>query len=346
MLLFTLMDIVKGANQIKKEAQEKISELESLARLEDLYSKLLGKKGKLADLTKQIPDLAPEERPEAGKVLNQVKDELGSLFAEKKEELAKSEETGERVWIDVTLPGKKPEQGTLHPITQTIEEIEDIFHRLGFVRRRYREAESDWYAFESLNMPENHAARDEWETFYVESERGDVVLTPHTSNGQVRELERVGVPVRMINISRCDRRQADVSHIPSFYQFEGLVVDKGINITHLKGTLDYFVREYFGRGREYRLRPTDFRFTEPSFEIDITCILCDGAGCRACKAGWMELGGAGVVHPTVLKNGGVDPREYSGFAFGWGVERVFAMRSGVDDIRKLYDNNVRFLRQF
>ena len=346
MLLFISMKIADTAKKIKKEAQEKLSKLKNVAGLEVLESEILGKSGKLADLTRKIPDLDPDERPEAGKVINQVKSELESLLAERKEELAESEEDSEKVWIDITLPGNKPEQGSLHPITQTIREIEDIFHRLGFVRRRYRETESDLYAFENLNMPENHPARDEWETFYVESKRGDVVLTPHTSNGQVRELEQVGVPVRMINISRCGRRQADVSHIPSFYQFEGLVVNKGINITHLKGTLDYFVREYFGESRNYRLRPTDFRFTEPSFEIDITCILCGGTGCRACSEGWMELGGAGVVHPQVLKNGGVDPNEYSGFAFGWGVERVFAMRSRVDDIRKLYANDVRFLRQF
>ncbi|MEA2020278.1 MAG: phenylalanine--tRNA ligase subunit alpha [Patescibacteria group bacterium] len=358
------MKVLEKIEKIQKEAQQRIKNVQSIRDLEDLEKLYLGKRGELTEITKSIPSLKEKERPKVGKKVNQAKSKLETTLKNKRNELKESggESRGE-VWLDVTLPGKKPKLGHLHPVTQTIHEIEDIFHRLGFVRRRYPEVETDWYAFESLNMPPNHPARDEWETFYIENPKFDppaggrsskaeydtrFVLTPHTSNGQVREMERVGVPVRMINISRCDRRQSDVSHIPTFYQFEGLVVDKDINITHLKGTLDFFVKEYFGEDREYRLRPYDFRFTEPSFEIDISCGLCHGKGCRYCTGGWSELGGAGMVHPQVLKNGSLDPKKVSGFAFGWGVERVFMMRENlnISDIRVLYENDIRFLRQF
>lgn len=354
------MSVLENIKKIEDTAKQEVKTAENLDKLEDLEKQYLGREGELTQITKSIPDLEKNVRPKVGKKVNQVKSALEKLIKSKTAELRETEKKSrEEVWLDVTLPGEKPKLGHLHPVTQTVHEIEGIFHRLGFVRRRYPEVETDWYAFESLNMPENHPARDEWETFYVQNpnvktqisnkkEKPNLVLTPHTSNGQVREMERVGVPIRMINISRCGRRQSDISHIPTFYQFEGLVVDKGINITHLKGTLDFFIREYFGNDRTYRLRPTDFRFTEPSFEIDISCGLCGGEGCRYCKGGWSELGGSGIVHPKVLKNGGLDPKKVSGFAFGWGVERVFMMRENlnIDDIRILYENDLRFLRQF
>jgi phenylalanyl-tRNA synthetase alpha chain len=221
----------------------------------------------------------------------------------------------------------------------------------------------DWYPFESLNMPPHHPARDEWETFFIEypgkpsrdPHKQKMVLTPHTSNGQVREMEKGKLPIRMINIAKCYRRQIDVSHTPMFHQFEGLYVDTNVSIAHLKGVLDYFAQHFFGPARKTRLRPFHFQFTEPSFEVDISCGICNGTGklkdgspCKLCKSGWLELGGAGMVHPVVLKNGGVDPDIYSGFAFGWGVERTFMMKSGtqLDDIRLLYSNDVRFLEQF
>jgi len=328
---------------LKKEFSQKLARAESLEKLEIIQEEFLGKRGRISELTRKLPEMEEAERREWGRELNKLKSELQSAFQEKK--TAFKIQNVECEEIDVTLPGTKTHLGHLHPITQTIHEIEDIFHRLGFVRRRYPEVETDWNAFEGLNMPKNHPARDDWETFYIGS---GVVLTPHTSSGQLREMKRVGVPVRMINISRCDRRQADLNHLPTFYQFEGLVIDKRINITHLKGTLDFFVKEFFGPKREYRLRPYDFRFTEPSFEIDVTCGLCLGKGCRYCKSGWAELGGAGMVHPTVLRNGGIDPTKFSGFAFGWGVERVFMMRDNLNigDIRILYQNDLRFLNQF
>jgi phenylalanyl-tRNA synthetase alpha chain len=247
--------------------------------------------------------------------------------------------------FDITQPGIKPEIGHLHLVTQTIWEIEEIFNSLGFYRVRYPEVETDWYAFESLNMPKNHPARDEWETFFITP---NVVLTPHTSSGQIREMERGKLPIKMINISKCYRRQIDISHVPMFHQFEGLYINKDVSIAQLKGVFDYFVKKFFSENRKIRLRPSHFRFTEPSFEVDINCSICMGRGCRFCKAGWVELGGAGMVHPQVLKNGGIEPNKYSGFAFGWGVERVYMMKSGINlpDIRLIYKNDLRFLNQF
>ena len=215
----------------------------------------------------------------------------------------------------------------------------------------YPEVEWDWYTFGSLNMPKNHPARDEWETFFIENlahpKYGEAILTPHTSSGQLREMERLKKPpIRMLNIAKCYRRQSDISHAPMFYQFEGLVIDKGINITHLKGTLNYFVKQYFGPERKTRIRPFHFQFTEPSFEVDVTCIVCGGKGCKVCKEGWMELGGSGMVHPIVLKNGGIDPQNYTGFAWGWGVERLLMMKHGIPDIRFLFNGDLRFLNQF
>ena len=331
-------------DQLKDEALATITGAGTPEALEAARVRYLGRKGIFSERMRELSQLAAGKRKTTGQILNAAKNEVAAALKNKGQALKESR-VGKGAWLDVTLPGKKPLTGHLHPITQTIYEIEDIFHKLGFVRRRYPEVETDWYAFESLNMPQNHPARDEWETFYINDK---TVITPHTSNGQVREMEQFGSPVRMINISRCGRRQSDLSHIPTFYQFEGLVVDQGINITHLKGTLDFFVREYFGKERAYRLRPTDFRFTEPSFEVDVTCGLCGGKGCRYCKAGWSELGGAGMVHPQVLKNGNLDPKKVAGFAFGWGVERVFMMRENLNipDIRVLYQNDLRFLEQF
>ncbi len=243
--------------------------------------------------------------------------------------------------------------GHIHLITEAIYEIASVFEKIGFVRVRYPEVEWDWFAFESLNMPKDHPARDEWETFFIDEpphpQYGQMVLTPHTSSGQVREMKRVKLPpIRMVNIAKCYRRQSDASHYPMFHQFEGLVVNKDISIVHLKGTIDYFAKNYFGKNRKTRLRPYHFQFTEPSFEVDITCDICEGKGCKVCKEGWLELGGAGMVHPTVLRNGGINPKEYSGFAFGWGVERVLMMRSGlkIPDLRLLYSSDLRFLTQF
>lgn len=331
--------------RIKNEALSLLIEIGSEKELEKLRVYYLGKKGKVNSLLKELKKLSDEERRSGGRLINELKEILEGEFGEAKKKLSKGKK---RERIDITIKGKKPDLGSLHIISRAIWEIEEIFKQIGFTRASYPEVENDWYAFESLNMPENHPARDEWETFFIEGKSG-LVLTPHTSSGQVREMEKRGrVPIRMINIAKCYRRQADVSHSQMFHQFEGLVVDKNISIVHLKGTIDYFVKSFFGKDRKSRIRPYDFRFTEPSFEVDVTCSVCKGKGCRLCKEGWLELGGAGMVHPAVLKNGGLDPGKYTGFAFGWGVERTYMMKEGlkVDDIRLLYRNDLRFLKQF
>jgi phenylalanyl-tRNA synthetase alpha chain len=333
----------------------------SVADLDAVETEQLGRKGELAVLLKSLGGLDPEVRKEMGMRANAVKGEITLALAARRRELQADAFAGlakaER--IDVTLPGQRPPEGHLHLTSQAIRDITEIFARLGFYRVRHPEVEWDWYAFEALNMPGDHPARDEWETFFMDApshgEKGRMVLTPHTSSGQVREMERREPPIRMVNISKCYRRQMDVSHTPVFHQFEGLLIDRDVNVTHLRGVLDFFARSYFGPERKTRLRPYHFRFTEPSFEVDISCGLCGGTGrlgdggkCRLCKEGWLELGGAGMVHPNVLRFGGLDPEEWGGFAFGWGVERTMMMRSGImlGDIRELYRNDLRFLRQF
>lgn len=332
-------------NKILEEAKKKIVEADGQKKIEEVRIEYLGRKGVINDL---IKSLDRESLREVGREINEVKKEIERGLEERKIELI---EKAENSAIDVTKPGVKRPLGSKHPINIAIEEIEDIFKRLGFVRRRYQEVESDWYYAEGLNIPKDHPARDDQETFYISD---DVVLTAHTSNGQLREMELMGKPpIRMINIGKTYRRQADASHSPMFHQFEGLVVDKGVNITHLIGVSNYFVKHYFGEDRKIRLRPHHFQFTEPSFEVDINCGICGGTGmvggkkCKLCKAGWLELGGAGMVHSKVLKNGGIDPNVYSGFAFGWGVERVFMMKTNVlDDLRDLYSLDLKFLSQF
>lgn len=339
---------------IKNEAMAQIMEAGSANELEEIRISYLGRSGKITSLIKKLKDLPVEERKEVGLLANDSKNAVVELLAEQKNRLSEAS----REWFDPTIPGIKPKRGYLHLVTKAIEEISKTFEQIGFVRVRYPEIEWDWFSFETLNIPKVHPARDTLETFFVEAPEhpkyGQMVLTPHTSSGQVREMNRVRptssgfIPIRMINIAKCYRRQIDASHVPMFHQFEGLVIDKGISISHLKGTLDYFARNFFGKERKTRLRPFHFQFTEPSFEVDITCGVCLGKGCKLCKSGWLELGGAGMVHPKVLKNGGIDPNEYSGFAFGWGVERTYMMKSGlsIPDIRLLYSSDLKFLRQF
>lgn len=334
------------------------------APVEELTTKYLGKKGKFNELAKEIRNVSPEDRKEAGQILNELKTAL-----EQHIQKLKDSQNTTVPWTDLTAPGQPPKLGHMHPVSQAMEEVTRIFERIGFTRVRYPEVDWDHYVFEALNMPPDHPARDEWETFFIEApidqKFGKVVLTTHTSNGQVREMERLNStpPIRMINIARCYRRQQDATHTQMFHQFEGLVVDKGITIQHLKGTLDYFAQEFYGPGTKSRIRPFHFQFTEPSFEVDFSCHICHGTGeveqkdgkdeiqktkCKFCKSGWHEVGGAGMVHPNVLKAGGIDPEEYTGFAFGWGVERTYTLKPGlnIDDIRLFYSGEMRFLEQF
>jgi phenylalanyl-tRNA synthetase alpha chain len=360
---------------LKNTAVSMILEAGSFEELEEIKLDLLGKSGKLTTLMKEMAKLPPERRPEVGRIANEVKTIIEDTLENAEGKFTQKRKNEAVSQIDVTDPGIRPPLGHLHPVTQAIEEISKIFERIGFYRVRYPEIEWDWYAFEALNFPDNHPARDDWETFFIDQEPhpkfGPVVLTPHTSSGQIREIERIlsseyrkkkeeageshTIEIKMLNIAKTYRRQSDVSHTPMFHQFETLVVGKNISIAHLKGTLDYFVKSYFGSSRKSRIRPYHFQFTEPSFETDVSCGVCNGTGmisktekCRLCKEGWLELGGAGMVHPNVLKNCGIDPSLYTGFASGWGVERVLMMKEGMelDDLRILYANNLEFLEQF
>lgn len=333
---------------LKNEALAQIIPATDPEELKRLRSHYLGKSGVLNQFAKELPNLQSEQKAETGQLFNEIKSAISDALASNSPPSSPKSQNH-----DLSLPGIRPPLGHLHPVTKAIEEISGIFEKIGFIRVRYPEVDWDWYAFKSLNMPHAHPARDEWETFFVDApphpKLGQIVLTPHTSNGQVREMERLGKPpIRMVNIAKCYRRQSDVSHTVMFHQFEGLVIDEGINITHLKGTIDYFVTQFFGLDRKSRLRPYHFQFTEPSFEVDVTCDICLGAGCKLCKEGWLELGGAGMVHPNVLQAGKIDPVKYTGFAFGWGVERTYMMKSGlkIPDLRLLYSNDIRFLNQF
>ncbi|MBI5044463.1 MAG: phenylalanine--tRNA ligase subunit alpha [Candidatus Levybacteria bacterium] len=345
---------------IKNNAVSLILDAGSEKELQEIKLQFLGKSGALTVALKEITKLPQESRPEIGKLANEVKKIIEESI-ENATQNFKSKKIEKIKKIDVTEPGIRPALGHLHLVTQAIEEITTIFEKIGFTRVSYPEIEYDWYAFEALNFPENHPARDDWETFFIDQtpdpKKGPILLTPHTSSGQIREMEKQvalqkqhgnDISIRMLNIAKTYRRQSDASHVPMFHQFETLVVGKDISITHLKGVLDYFVKSYFGESRKSRIRPYHFQFTEPSFETDVSCGVCNGKGCKLCKEGWLELGGAGMVHPNVLQNCGLDPKKYKGFASGWGVERVLTMKEGLklDDIRMLYSNNIEFLEQF
>ena len=342
--------------KVKKEFESVIDDVKDSVNLEEIRVQFLGRKGKIAEIMKGLPELAGDARKEIGQMANEIKKEIEGRFTGVEQMIERSERAArlDSEWIDVTAPGVKPEIGNTHLTSQAINEIVDIFEGIGFTRARHPEIDWDWYAFESLNLPKDHPARDEWETFFIadgdkvmQGEKGKVVLTPHTSNGQVRQMEKQQPPIRMININKCYRRQATLRHLPMFHQFEGLLIDKHITIADLKGTIDYFVKNYFGSDRETRLRPHHFRFTEPSFEVDISAEK-GRENEKMFKAGWLEIGGAGMVHPNVIKAAGLDPEIYSGFAFGFGIERTAMMKSGtnIKDIRVMYRNDMRFLEQF
>ncbi len=338
--------------RIKNTALSMILSTTDPMELEEIKLQFLGRSGKLTVAMKELPKIDPSKRKEVGILANEVKETIENALGEKTHE-TKTKIVREHIEkLDVTNPGIRPTLGHLHLVTQAITEITDIFERIGFSRVRYPEIEWDWYAFGALNFPEGHPARDDWETFFIDQDPskkyGPMLLTPHTSSGQIRELTTNKPPIKMLNIGKCYRRQSDVSHVPMFHQFEGLAIDENLSIVNLKGVLDYFVKSFFGPDRKSRIRPYHFEFTEPSFEVDLSCGVCGGEGCKLCKEGWLELGGAGMVHPNVLKNSGVDPGKYNGFAFGWGVERVLMMRDGIklDDVRMTYSTKLEFLEQF
>jgi phenylalanyl-tRNA synthetase alpha chain len=315
--------------------------------LSELRTRHLGKKSALAAAKKVIGRVAPEERAAFGQLVQSLEAELVQAIDRVEQNLKAHIEQARtaRESIDVTLPGRRPPYGHRHPITLVRERIEDIFVALGYVIEDGREIETDFYNFTALNIPDNHPARGEADTFYTND---GFALRSQTSTVQIHAMQRRGVPIRMIAPGRVFRRDTpDPTHNPMFYQVEGLCVDRGITMAHLKGTVTEFLRRMFGADTVTRFRPSYFPFTEPSAEFDFSCFKCKGAGCRICKnSGWIELGGSGMVHPNVLRAVGVDPQEFSGFAFGLGIDRMCALMYELDDIRLLFENDVRFLEQF
>ncbi len=326
-----------------KTSVEKMTDIKSLSELKVKY---LGKSGIVTDLLKGLKDYPKEERPQIGKFINQARDKVTELLSNADDVLkAKAVEMKlARESIDISLPSKKIELGALHPLTQVKNEIINAFLGLGFTIEEGPEVETDYYSFQALNIPKDHPARDMQDTFYISD---NVVLRPHTSPAQIRVMEKTAPPIKILSPGRVYRADDDATHSPMFHQIEGLVVDKGVTLCDLKGILDEFARTVFSSESKTRFRSSHFPFTEPSVEVDTTCMVCGGKGCRICKGtGWIEILGSGVVNRNVLLNCNIDPDVYTGFAFGMGIERVAMIKYGIPDIRLLYENDVRFLKQF
>ena len=337
--------------QIQELATKEIEKVNDIKELNDIRVKYLGKKGELTAVLRGMANVSPEERPIIGGIVNEVKDSLEGLIKEK-EEIFKNKEKEEKLkkeTIDITLPSTKIKRGSKHPLNRTIEEIEDIFVSMGYDVISGPELETDEFCFERLNLPKGHPARDMQDSFYITDE---YVLRVQTSAVQARVMlaNEEKSPIRMITLGKTYRREDDATHSHQFNQVEGLVIDKKenhVSLADLKGTLEVFVRKILGESSELRFRPSYFPFTEPSYEVDVTCFKCGGKGCPLCKkTGWIEILGSGIVHPNVLKMNGYDPEKYSGFAFGTGIDRLAMFKYGITDMRYLYANDVRFLNQF
>jgi len=331
---------------LREQAEAELRKAETEEELQEIRTRYLGRKGLLTGLLRNIGNVPSEERPQFGRQCNEVKETLSAgidqllagLASSKKEELLQRER------LDVTLPGRGVRHGRLHPVTQVREEICRIFAGLGFSVVEGPEVELDYYNFEALNIPKDHPARDMQDTFYVED---NIVLRTHTSPVQVRIMEKRRPPVRILSPGRVYRRDSDISHTPMFHQIEGLLVDRGITFGDLKGVLTVFLKQVFGEDTALRFRPSFFPFTEPSAEVDIRCVMCSGRGCRVCgQSGWLEILGSGMVDPEVFKNVGYDPEEFTGFAFGLGLERIAMLKFGISDIRLFFESDMRFLEQF
>jgi phenylalanyl-tRNA synthetase alpha chain len=335
--------------ELQQEALEGVNKATGLKQLNDIRVSYLGKKGPITEVLKGMGKLSAEERPVMGALANEVRDAISAAIEEKQKllEQAEIEEKLAKETIDVTLPGRPITQGNHHPLTSLIEEIEDLFIGMGYTIAEGPEVEQDYYNFEALNLPKGHPARDMQDSFYITEE---TLLRTHTSPVQARTMERNEEkgPIKIICPGKVYRRDNDdATHSHQFMQIEGLVIDENIRMSDLKGTLDVFAKKIFGEDREIRLRPSFFPFTEPSVEMDISCKICGGAGCSVCKGtGWIEILGAGMVHPNVLEMAGYDSKKYTGFAFGMGPERIAMLKYGVDDIRHFYTNDIRFLKQF
>jgi phenylalanyl-tRNA synthetase alpha chain len=337
------MGIEKPIENIRENAFAELAGASDGKDINVLSIKYLGRKGKFTELLRNISLLAPEDRSAFGKRANEVKKELDQAFKSAKVQIeTASLPTPER--IDVSLPGRTPALGRLHPITQVLDAICDIFSEMGFSIVEGPEVETDYYNFEALNIPKNHPARDMQDTFYVSE---NIVLRTHTSPVQIRSMEGQAPPVRVIAPGKVYRCDSDLTHTPMFHQVEGLLVDDGVSFGDLKGTLTVFVHQMFGKKTKLRFRPSFFPFTEPSAEVDILCVMCRGKGCRVCsQTGWLEILGSGMVHPALFENVGFDADRFTGFAFGMGVERIAMLKYGIDDIRNFFQNDRRFLRQF
>lgn len=342
-----MVEILEELERILNEAKGKLATASELAVLEDLKIRYLGRKGELTKLLRRIGQIPRDERPAAGKAANEAREELENLLREKLDFLkrAEREQFLKGAAIDVTMPGRRPYLGRIHPVTLTLRKIKEVFIGLGFEVVEGPEVETDYYNFEALNIPKDHPSREMWDSFYLEE---NLLLRSHTSPVQVRVMEKRLPPIRIIVPGKCYRRDAvDATHSWMFHQVEGLLVDEGVTFADLKGVLEVFAREVFGAERKTKFIPSYFPFTEPSAEMAIDCMVCNGKGCRVCKqSGWLEILGSGMVHPRVLERVSYDSEKYTGFAFGMGVERIAMLKYGIDDIRLFFENDLRFLRQF
>jgi phenylalanyl-tRNA synthetase alpha chain len=337
--------------RLEREASERLVAATSMEELRSAEHDVLGKRSPLASLNATLGALPAEQRKDAGQAINSARGRIRDLLEERRRALGVGERRSRLAAeaLDLTEVVGRLERGHLHPSTQARQELEDAFVAMGDTVAEGPEAETDWYNFEALNMPPDHPARSMWDTFYLKAgDPGSVVLRTHTSPVQIRVMQSQPPPIYSVMPGRCYRRDTpDARHLPVFHQIEGLVVDHGISFGDLAGTIETFTTAYFGPGIHSRLRPSYFPFTEPSAEFEVTCIFCEGAGCRTCsQTGWIELGGCGMVHPNVFKAAGIDPEEFTGFAFGFGIDRLDMMKRGVDDLRHYLTNDIRFLRQF
>ena len=332
--------------QLQEEALSALNDANDLKSLQDVRVKILGKKGELTDVMKGMRNLAPEQRPVIGNLVNQLKGLFEETFSSRQQKL-QDEELQARLAtekLDVTLPGRKQVSGSLHPVTLVKREIVEIFARLGFSVEEGPEIEEDFYNFEALNIPKDHPARDMQDTFYFND---DLVLRTHTSPVQIRTMTKQKPPIRIVAPGTVYRRDSDLTHSPMFHQIEGFLVDEKVTFGDLKGVLTHFLNEFFGSGLDVRFRPSFFPFTEPSAEVDIACVICGGKGCRVCSGtGWLEILGCGMIDPAVFKSVNYDAEDLSGFAFGMGLERIAMLKYGVNDLRLFFENDLRFLKQF
>lgn len=332
---------------IKNQAEKEIKKAENLTELEGIFKKYLGKQGELTQVLRSLEKLAKAERAKIGKEANEIKNFLKNQLEQRAKKIKEriEKEVKEREWFDITVPGKKPIIGHLHPLTLIRRQVEEIFQSMGFSVVEGPEIETEWYNFDVLNIPKDRPVRDIWDTFYL---KGGMLLRTHTSPNQVRYMEKHQPPLRIIVPGNVFRHEAtDASHEFQLYQMEGLMVDKNVSVANFKAIIGEFFSRFFKEQVEFRLRPDFFSFTEPSFDISISCVVCEGRGCSTCKnSGWVELAGAGMVHPNVFKNSGLNPKEWQGWAFGFGLERLTMMRHRINDIRLFRSGDLRFLQQF